>query len=190
MSSSAALAPNSSNKPLPVAFGPMLTCSGPGSSSGFKDIAEREAGFQAGYAGQAGELVLMEAPVIINAGDADDEHVIVLAGHEVTGGDTLGFAHGRLKGGEDWSRLALERDADEDGHVLAEQPIVDLGAVSADGAGGFKGLDATRCGRSRQTGGLANFVVGGPSVAFQVVENGLVQLIQSELAAARRVFWC
>ncbi|HEY6845969.1 MAG TPA: hypothetical protein VI320_07125 [Terracidiphilus sp.] len=51
----------------PSRFGPMPTCSGPGSSSGFKDITEREAGFQAGHAGQAGELVLMEAPVIVNA---------------------------------------------------------------------------------------------------------------------------
>ena len=165
-----------------------ITCRQPGLSRGFKYISERKAGFQTGYPWQAGKFVLMEAPVIVNAGDADDQHLIVLAGHQVTRGDALGFAHRGLKGGENRGALALERDADEDGHVLAEQPVVDLGAVSADGAGGLEGLDATRCGRGRQTGGLANFVVGGPAVAFQVVENGLVELIESELAAARRVF--
>src|SRR5580693_1060934 len=74
-------------------IGPMLTCPGRGSNSSFQDIAEREAGFEAGYAGQPGQFVLMEPAVIVNAGDADDEHVIILTSHEVTGGDALGFAH-------------------------------------------------------------------------------------------------
>ena len=158
------------------------------SSRGFKDISEGETGFQTGYAWQARKLVLMEAPVIVHAGDADDEHVIVLAGHEVAGGDGLGFAYRGLEGGQDRGGLALERDADEDGHMLTEQPVVDLGAISANGAGGLEGLDATRCGRGRQAGRLADFVVGGPAMAFQVVENSLVELIESELAAVGGVF--
>ena len=109
----------------------------------FQYVAEGEAGFEAGDAGEPGEFALMEAAIVVDAGDADDEHVVILAGHEVTTDDAPGFANCGFECGEDWSRLAFESDANEDGHAPAEEAVVDLGAVSADGSDGFKSLDAS-----------------------------------------------
>jgi len=169
-------------------WGSVVTCGVRVSGHGLEDIAEGEAGFEAGYAGQAGEMVLVEAAVVVHTGDADDEHVIVLAGHEVATEDAFGFADRCLKCGEDGGRLAFKRDANEDGHALAEQAVVNLRVITADGAGGFKGLDAARGGRGGQASGFADFVVGGAAVALEMVQDGFVQLVESELATARRIF--
>ena len=93
------------------------------------------------------------------------------------------MADGGFERGQHRRRLALQRDADEDGHALAEQPVVDQGAVAADGARLFERLNAPRGRRGRETDCLAYLVVGGAAVALQVAQNGRVQLVEAMLPA-------
>ena len=123
-------------------WGAVVTCGRSLVGICFQHVAEGEASFKAGDAGEPGEFVLVEAPIVVDAGDAYDEHVVILAGHEVTTYDPAGFADGGFECGEHRSGLAFERDPNEDGHAPAEEAVVDLGAVTADSSDGFKGLDA------------------------------------------------
>ena len=143
----------------------------------FEHIAEREAGFEACDSREAGKLFLVKAAIIVDAGYADDEHVVVLAGHQVAACYLIGPAHGRLEGRKHGRRLAFQRDADEDGHALAQQAVVDLGAITADDAGVFQRLDAPGSGRSRKPHRVANLVVRSAAMAIKVAHDGLVELV-------------
>jgi len=110
----------------------------------FKHVAEGEAGFEARDAGEPGEFDLVQTAVVVDAGNARDEHVVILSGHEMATDDVVAVMDGCLECGEDGGGLTFERDADVDGHSLAQEGVVYDGAVAANGSRRLKGLDASR----------------------------------------------
>ena len=153
----------------------------------FHDVAEGKAGFETGDAGQAGQLVLVQTSIVFNAGDAGDEHVVVLAGHEMAADNAFRFTDGSLEGGQHRRRLALQSNTDEDSHALAEERVVDQRAVAANGSRGLKSLDAARGSGGRKADRFADLVVGSAAVALQMAQNGLVQFIQAAASRPGRV---
>ena len=113
------------------------------------------------------------------SGDAHHQHIVVVAGHQVATGNVFRLAHRGLKGAQHRRRLALQRDANVDRHALAQQPVVDLGAVAANGSRGLQRLNAPRGRRGRKTHSLAHLVVGGAAMALQVAQNRRIQFVES-----------
>jgi len=148
-------------------------------SCSVEDVAEGEAGFESCDAREMGEVFLVEAAVVVDVGDAGYQHVVVLARHEVATDHLFAMTDGGLKGGEDGGGLALEGDADVDGHALAEEAVVNEGTVTADGSSGFKGLDAAGGGGGGEADGFADFVVGGAAMVLKVAEDGGVEFVEA-----------
>jgi len=96
------------------------------------------------------------------------------------------MADGGFKGGEDGGGLALKGDADVDGQALAEEAVVNEGAVAADGSGGLEGLDAAGGGGGGEADGFADFVVGGAAMVLKVAEDGGVEFVEVLDGGAQR----
>ena len=143
-----------------------------------EDIAEGKAGLKPPDTGQAGEFILVNASVVLNAGNADDDHVVELSGHQVATDDTAGAAHGGLECAKDRGGLALKGDANVDSDAASEEAIVDNSLVAANGSGSLQCEDAARGGRGGKADGLADFEVGGAATALDEVENGGVKFVE------------
>jgi len=71
---------------------------------------------------------------------------------------------------------------------FAQQPVVDLGVVAADGSRCLQRLDAPRGRRGREAHSLAYLIIGRTAMALQVAQNRSIQFVKTVAGFGRRHF--
>ena len=104
----------------------------------FQYIAQRKAGLKPRHSRQPRKFFLVQTAVVVDAGNARHQHVIVLAGHQVAGHYIAAVPHRCFKLAQYIGRLALQRHANVHGFRLAQQTIVHNSPIAANGARSLK----------------------------------------------------
>src|SRR6478609_6225227 len=143
-----------------------------------RDLAQREARFQAGNARQPRELFFVDTLEIGEIARHYGNEVVVLTRHQMAGDDGRRGCDRLLEGFEQILVLTPEANLHDDRHAEAQRPTADARLIALDDALFFESADAPGDGRGGQRNKLGKLDLALAAVLEQRSQNRAIERIE------------